>query len=137
MSGNIELADRIEIAELFARLARLLDEGRHEDVHTVYAEDVVVRSPRSGELHGIDEVAAFLRRSEVQGEHTQHVHGDVLVIMNGDRVEASANQVVHYYRTGEPLHRSSGLRLAYTAARTPAGWRFREGQIRLAWTTGS
>jgi hypothetical protein len=135
MSGNVELADRIEIGELFARLSRLLDEGRPEDMHTVYAEDVVVHSPRA-ELHGLDEVIAFLRRSEVQGEHTQHVHGDVLVTTNGDRVEASANQVVHYYRTGEPPHRSTGVRLAYTAARTPAGWRFREAQLTLAWTTG-
>ncbi len=136
MSGTIEPADRIEIAELFARLARLLDERRHEDAHTVYAEDVVVRSPRGGELHGVDEVIAYLRRSENQDEHTQHIHGDVLVTMNGDRVEASANQVVHFYRAGQPPHTSSGLRLAYTAARTPAGWRFREGRLSLAWTTG-
>jgi hypothetical protein len=133
MSGNLELADRIEIAELFARLARLLDEGRPEDVHTVYAEDVVVRSPRV-ELHGIDEVVAHLRGSQVEDEHTQHVHGDVLVSMDGDRVLASANQVVYYYRTGEPSDRSSGLRMAYTVVRTPAGWRFREGRLTLAWT---
>jgi SnoaL-like domain len=137
MSGNIELADRLEIAELFARLARLLDEGRHEDVRLVYAEDVVVRSPRGGELHGIDEVIAFLRRSAVDGEHTQHVNGDVLLNLDGDRVEASANQLVHYYRTGEPPHRRSGLRLAYTVVRTPAGWRFREGRLTLAWVQGS
>jgi hypothetical protein len=54
----------------------------------------------------------------------------------GDRVEASANQLVHYYRTGQPPHRSSGLHLTYTVARTPAGWRFREGRVTLAWTEG-
>jgi ketosteroid isomerase-like protein len=137
MSGNTAVADRLEIAELFARLARLLDEGRHEDVHTVYADDIVVRSPRSGELRGVDEVTAFLRRSQVDGEHTQHVHGDVLVTVDGDRAEASANQLVHYYRTGEPPHRRSGLRLAYVVVRTPAGWRFHEGQLTLAWVQQS
>jgi hypothetical protein len=134
MSTSTPTADRLEIAELFARLARLLDEGRHEDIRTVYADDVVVRSPRSGELRGVDEVLAFLRRSRVEGEHTQHVNGDVLVEVDGDRAEASANQLVHYYRTGEPPHRRSGLRLAYTVVRTPAGWRFREGRLTLAWT---
>jgi hypothetical protein len=133
MSRIVEPIDRLEITELFARLACLLDEGRHEDVRTVYAEDVVVHSPR-GHLHGVDEVVEFLRRSTVEGEHTQHVHGGVLVRAVGDRVEASANQLVHYYRTGEPPHRSSGLRVAYTVAHTPAGWRFREGHITLAWT---
>jgi len=136
MSANLELTDRLDIADLFARLASLLDERRYEDVRTVYADDVVVRSPRA-ELHGIDEVIAFLRRSQVDDEHTQHLHGGVLVHMDGDRVQASANQIVHYYRTGQPSHRSSGLRLAYTVVRTAAGWRFREGQLILAWTQGS
>jgi hypothetical protein len=135
MSEITEIADRLDIAELFARLARLLDEGRPEDVHTIYAEDVVVRSPRA-ELRCVDAVIAFLRRSRVAGEHTQHVHGDVLVDVVGDRAQASANQVVHYYRTGKPPHRRSGLRMAYAATRTPAGWRFREGQLTLAWTEG-
>jgi hypothetical protein len=133
---NKQIADRLEITALFARLAQMLDEGRHEDARTIYAEDVVVRSPR-GELRSVDEVVAFLGRSKVEGEHTQHVNGDVLVEVDGDRAEASANQLVHYYRTGEPPHRRSGLRLAYRAVRTPGGWRFRQGQLTLAWTEGS
>jgi SnoaL-like domain len=133
MSTSIGLADRLDIAELFGRLARLLDEGRFADVHTVYARDVVVRSPRA-ELRGIDQVIEYLRRSRVEGEHTQHMHGDVLVTIDGDRVEASANQLVHYYRTGEPSHRCSGLRMAYAVTRTPEGWRFQEGRLALAWS---
>jgi hypothetical protein len=132
MSEQIALADRAEITELFARLVRLLDEHRPEDVRTVYAEDVVVRSPR-GELHGADEVIAFLRQSRVDGEHTQHMNSDVLVSVEGDRVSASANQLVHFYRDGQAPHRRSGLRLSYTVVRTPAGWRFREGSLTLAW----
>lgn len=127
-------ADRVEIAELFARLADLLDEGRHDDAHRVYHADVVVRSPRGGELHGLDEVTAYLERSHVGGEHTQHVHGDVLVHIDGDRAEATANQLVYFYRDGEPPHRTSGLRVACTAVRTPAGWRFSEMHVTLAWT---
>jgi hypothetical protein len=135
MSGTLDPADRVEIAELFARLARLLDDGRHEDIHTVYAPDVVVHSPRT-DLHGIDEVLGFLRRSRVETEHTQHVNGGVLVTVDGARVEASVNQLVHYYHSpGDPPHRSSGLRLTYTVVPTPAGWRVREGWITLAWTT--
>jgi hypothetical protein len=127
---------RLEIADLLARLVRTLDDGRHDDIRTVYTDDVVVRSPR-GELHGIGEVTAYLRRSRVDGEHTQHVNGGVLVTGDGDRVAASANQLVYYYRDDEPPHRTSGLRLVYTAVRTPAGWRFREGRITLAWTRES
>ncbi|MFD5114357.1 nuclear transport factor 2 family protein [Streptomyces sp. NPDC058391] len=120
------------IADLFARLANLLDECRHEDAGTVYHDDVVVRSPR-GELHGLDEVTAHLKRSQVEGEHTQHVHGDVLVQVDGDRAKATANQLTYFYRNGEAPHRTSGLRVACTAVRTSAGWRFSESQITLAW----
>ncbi len=133
MTTHTELADRAEITDLFAHLSRLLDGAAFDDIGTVYAADVTVRSPRA-QLHGLDEVTAFLRRSEVDGEHTQHVHGDVLVELAGERAEVTANQLVHYYRTDEPAHRQSGLRLAYTAVRTPAGWRFREGRVTLAWT---
>jgi 3-phenylpropionate/cinnamic acid dioxygenase small subunit len=134
MLVDTRITDRTEIIELFARLARLLDEGRYDDAHAIYTEDVVVRTPRGGELHGINEVTAFLRRSQVDGERTQHLHGDVLVNVDTDRAEASANQLVYFYRDGEPPHRTSGLRLAHTAVRTPAGWRFREAQLKLAWT---
>lgn len=81
----------------------------------MYTEDVVVHSPRGGELRGIEAVATYLRQS------------------HGDQAEASANQLVYFFRDGEPPHQTSGLRVAYSAARTPAGWRFRKAQITLAW----
>lgn len=133
MSTAVPTADRAEIADLFAHLANLLDEFRHEDAGTVYHDDVVVHSPR-GELRGLDEVTALLKRSRIEGEYTQHVHGDVLVHLDGDRATATANQLVHFYRDGEAPHRSSGLRTACTAVRTPAGWRFIDMRITLAWT---
>ncbi|WP_393916199.1 nuclear transport factor 2 family protein [Halostreptopolyspora alba] len=133
MSVAAPTADRVEITELFARLANLLDECRHEDAPTVYHDDIVVRSPRGGELRGLDEVSAHLKRSRVEGEHTQHVHGDVLVHVDGDHAEATANQLVYFYRDGEPPHRTSGLRVACAVARTPEGWRFSEMRITIAW----
>jgi hypothetical protein len=132
---DTEATDRLDVAELFARLARVLDEHRPDDIRTVYADDVVVRSPR-GELRGVEEVAAFLRRSHVDGEHTQHVTADVVVRVDGDRAQASASELVTYFRDGAAPHRRSGLRLAYSAVRTPAGWRFATGQVTLNWTEG-
>jgi hypothetical protein len=35
---------------------------------------------------------------------------------------------VYFYRVGQPPHLTSGLRLACTAVRTPAGWRLRSGR---------
>jgi ketosteroid isomerase-like protein len=136
MSTDTLIADRIEIADLITRFARLLDEGRWEDAGTVYTDDVAVHSPRGGELRGIDKVVGYMRQAEVEGEHTQHITTDLLVNVNGDQAAASANSLVYFYRDGQAPHLTSGLRLAYTAVRTPAGWRFREARIVLAWMHG-
>jgi hypothetical protein len=127
-----EIADRLEVAELFARLARVLDEGTPEDLRQIYTKDVVVRSPRGGEIRGLDNTITFLREA-VTDELAQHLHGDVLVSVDGDRADASANQLTTFYRQGEAPHKRVGLRLKYQAARTPEGWRFQEANINLVW----
>ncbi|MEU9841411.1 nuclear transport factor 2 family protein [Actinomadura sp. NPDC048032] len=133
MSTSAAVADRIEIADLFSRFARLLDEARHEDADTVFTDDVAVRSPRGGEMRGIGTIADFLRRSPVEGEHTQHTTTDLLADVDGDRASVSANSLVHYYRDGRAPHQTTGMRIAGTVARTPEGWRFSEVEIMLAW----
>lgn len=126
--------DRLDISELFSRLSHLLDDERPDDIDTVYTEDAVVHSPRGGELRGRDAVATYLRQARVVTEKTVHVNGDILITLDGDEAQASANQVVYFYRDGEPPHQTSALRTTYTAVRTPAGWRFREARLTLAWT---
>ncbi|MGW4093118.1 nuclear transport factor 2 family protein [Nocardia sp. NPDC004750] len=133
MSTNTLIADRIEIADLFARLARLLDEKRWEDAATVFADDVAIHSPRNGELQGIDNLVGLMREAEVAEEHTQHVTTDLLVDVHGDQAAASANSLVYFFREGRAPYRTSGLRMACTVVRTPAGWRLRESRTTLAW----
>ncbi|AFU03830.1 nuclear transport factor 2 family protein [Nocardia brasiliensis] len=132
MSTNTLLADRVEIADLFARWSRLLDEHRWADAGTVFTDDVEVHSPRI-QVRGIGKVAHFLRESEVDGEHTQHITTDLLVDLDGDEATASANSLVHFYRDDTPPHQTSGLHLNCILTRTPAGWRLRRTQITLAW----
>ncbi|MBB4914860.1 nuclear transport factor 2 family protein [Streptosporangium saharense] len=134
MSTDTLVADRIEIADLFTRLARLLDEGSWEDAGTVYTDDVAVHSPRGGELRGLDEVVGFMRRGEVEGQRSQHTTTDLLVNVDGDQATASANSLVYYYRDGQAPHFTGGLRMTSTVVRTSAGWRFREVRITPAWT---
>ncbi|WP_406641675.1 nuclear transport factor 2 family protein [Amycolatopsis sp. WGS_07] len=122
--------DRLEVADLFARLARMLDERRHDEIDRVYHPDIAVHSPR-GELRGLGEVTEFL--TQERDELVQHVHGDILVDLDGDRATATANQLVYFYRDGQPPHRRTGLRVATAAVKTPDGWRFIEMSISPAW----
>ncbi|MET8761632.1 nuclear transport factor 2 family protein [Lentzea sp. NPDC004782] len=125
--------DRNEITDLFSRLSHLLDDKRWEDAHTVFTHDVSVYSPRNGELHGLDELVAFMRQAEVAEEQTQHVTTDVVVDVDGDQAAASANSIVYFFRDGQAPHRTSGLRLACAAVRTAQGWRLRESRTTLRW----
>jgi hypothetical protein len=134
MSADTLTADRIEIADLFARFQLLLDEKRWKDADTVFADDVVVHSPRGGELRGIDNVVSFMRQGDVEGQHAQHTTTDLVVDITGGQAVASANSLVYYYRDGQSPHFTGGLRLAGTVVRTPAGWRFREQRITPLWT---
>jgi ketosteroid isomerase-like protein len=134
MPTDPALTDRAEITDLFARLTRLLDEARYNDAATIYTPDITVYSPRGGELHGINNVIDYLHKTHVEDVHTQHMHSDLLINLNGDQAHATANQLVHFYRPDQPPHQTSGLNVTYKATRTPTGWRFHQARIALAWT---
>lgn len=134
MPTDTPTADRIEIADLFTRFARLLDEGRWDDAGTVFTGDVAVHSPRGGDLRGLGAVVDFMRQGEVEGRRTQHTTTDLLVDLDGDQAAASSNSIVYYYRDGRAPHFTGGLRQDCTAVRTPAGWRLSGVRITPAWT---
>lgn len=133
MSNHTMIADRFEIADLFTRFALLLDERRWNDAGTVFADDVVVHSPRGGEMRGLDSIVDFMRKTEVEEELTQHTHSDMLVELDSDRGAVSANSVVYYFHEGEPPHQIGGLRLTSVVVRTPAGWRISEHEVKPQW----
>ncbi|TDC75806.1 nuclear transport factor 2 family protein [Micromonospora sp. KC606] len=126
------LTDRVEIAELVARLARALDERRFDDLRTVYAADAETSSPR-GAHAGIDEIVDVVRRTSPEEESTQHFNTDVVVDLDGDRAEVNTHQLVYFFRRGEAPHRTAGVQARYVAVRTPAGWRFARAQICPRW----
>ena len=130
MSEMAQTADHLVI---IGRGRLLADVPTQELIESSARRDVLVRSPRGIELRGIDTVVDFLKDTAVEGELTQHVHGDILVTVDGDRADAAANQLAYFYRDGEPPHRTAGLRLQYTAVRTEEGWRFDEANIVRAW----
>ena len=134
MSTTTLVADRIEIADLFTRYSRLLDEKRWQDAGTVMTDDVAVHSPRGGDIRGLGNVVGFMRQGEAEGQQAQHLTTDLLVDVDGDQAAASAYSLVFYYRDGQAPYFTGGLRTTATLVRTPAGWRIREQRITPAWT---
>lgn len=124
--------DRAEIADLLARLVLALDDRRFDDLRSIYAADAHTSSPR-GELHGIDEILALVRRNASGEELTQHVNGSTVIDVEGDRAEVRSHQLVHYFRAGAAPHRTTGIHFRYTAERRPEGWRLSRGLITPLW----
>lgn len=131
-ADRLDLADRLAIADHFARYANLLDEKRWEDAHTVFTDDITVHSPRA-RIQGIDTVMGYMRQGEVDGEYTQHLTTDLLVTVDGDRAEATANSLVYFFRADSAPHQTSGLRMTCTLTRTSGGWRISATRVDLRW----
>jgi hypothetical protein len=123
------VADHIEITELVSRLGRWLDRAGDDAPERVLTPDVTVRTP-GGEADGIDRVIAQAQRNHAV-DATQHVITDVLVDLDGDRADVSANLTVTFV-DGESL-RTLGERYRFGAARTDAGWRLARIEVDKVW----
>lgn len=127
--------DRLALTELVARLDRALDTTDIATLRRIYTADAVVRSPRGG-AEGIDAIVEYLTTSGDPDERTQHLATDVVVDLDGDRAEVSANLVDVFFRPGAPPHLAVGLRYDFDARRTPDGWRFAAATVTPLWRTG-
>lgn len=60
----------------------------------------------------------------------------MLVTQGRETAVVQANQLVQFFRPGQPPHRTSGLQACYGMARRAAGWRITSVDISLAWLIG-
>ncbi|GIG88549.1 nuclear transport factor 2 family protein [Plantactinospora endophytica] len=134
-----ELTDQIDRAELTAlvgRLGRWLDNGDDDETaRRIYHRDAVVHSPR-GTATGIAEIVAYVARTSDDAERTQHLATDVLVDLDGDRADVTANLLVAFFPSGQTFPsalRLVGLRYAFGALRTAEGWRFTRADVTPLW----
>jgi hypothetical protein len=131
---TVTASDRDEIVDLATRLGAWLDERGFDtdDGRALYTEDVAAHSP-FGVYRGIEAVMEHLRDDSPHDQRTVHVHSDLAVEVDGDRAAMTGNQTVYFHGAGGELYRTSGLRVAYTLARTPDGWRFATIEISPRW----
>lgn len=127
-----DLVDRAEITALVDRLGVTLDEGRFDDLRSLYTEDAVARTG-GGTAEGVDALVAQAARNHVPGDAIQHAISGVLVDLDGDRATVRANLVVTFARRdpatapptpfGPEPPVALGEVYRFTACRTPDGWR--------------
>jgi hypothetical protein len=136
------LVDRTEVTDLVSRLGVVLDEGRFDEMETLLAEDVTVRTP-GGAAEGRDAAIAQASRNHDPEQPIQHLITNLLVDLDGDRASARANLVVHFGATDRgaapapPVVYTLGEVYRFGLVRTPDGWRFARIETTAVWYSGT
>lgn len=138
------LLDRSEIADLIARSLVAIDEGRFDDLRTIYTEDASASAP-GGQARGRDAIVAQVNRNHTPERRTQHLVGDVVVDLDGDSAQARTNVIAAFAPSApdgtSPLAPARQVAIGtvyrHRAVRTPEGWRLSGVEITPLWVDGS
>ena len=126
--------DRLAVTDLVTRLYALLDEGRYDELGSVYAADIELEFP-SAHMHGLDEAVAMARTRGERYDRAQHITTDLLAEVDGDRATVRTNHWAIHVHAGGRFE--AGLVHRFDAARTPDGWRLTRGRAEVIWRAGA
>jgi hypothetical protein len=134
------LADRLAITDLLHRWGAMLDELRLDDLRSVFTADATIATP-GGRSQGIEAILAQAGRNHDPAVRTQHLMGDLVLDLDGDRAVGRANYVGVFAKGDGPLapppvfRIGSVYRLGF--ARTPDGWRISSMAMHPTWSEGT
>lgn len=137
-----QLSDRLEVQDLLTRMSWYLDHREWSALEAVFAAEVVVdyTQPFGGEVehHAPESLVGRWREQVGHLDATQHVASGVLVHLDGDRAEVTANAsaVLRLDRAGGPVLWRNGGTTRARMSRTADGWRIAALTLRFAWTDG-
>lgn len=134
-----ELTDRLDIAEVLARYCVALDTRDWDLLQQVFAADAACDYGSVGSPQGIPAIAAAIRGTIGDLDATQHLTGNVLVDLDGDRATASCYLLSQHVRRGQEGGEEYliGGRYHDELVRTPDGWRIRTRRLDRMWSSGN
>ncbi len=143
-----DLADRDEITHLVYRLGVALDEGRFDDLRSLFTPEGSASTP-GGTAEGIDSVVAQAARNHPPDMSIQHVTTNILVDVDDPRRRATvrANLIVTFApgrpggaAGGPPIVPAARYTLGeiyrFEAVRTADGWRLSRVETTPVWSIG-
>jgi ketosteroid isomerase-like protein len=122
--------DSLEVTDLITRLYALLDEGRYDELGSVYAADVELEFPNA-QARGLEEVIARARTRFERYDRAQHITTDLLVDLDGDHAQIRSNHWAIHVLDGQ--REEAGLVHHFDAARGADGWRLTRGRAEVIW----
>lgn len=126
--SETEVADRLEISDLIARYAVVIDAQRFDDLDALFTAGATIDySAFGGPSGGVAEIKTFLGSSLPFFARSQHMMGLPLIDIDGDTAHARTscnNPMISTKRDGSTAVWLIGLWYDDDLVRTPAGWRF-------------
>jgi 3-phenylpropionate/cinnamic acid dioxygenase small subunit len=127
--------DRQDIEELVQRLAACLDDGRFDDMRSLFTADATARTP-GGTAEGRDALVAQAARNHTPDKATQHLIGGVLITLAEHTATVRANALVTFAdRVDGRPELVMGEVYRFTARRTDEGWRLTSVETAPTWRT--
>jgi 3-phenylpropionate/cinnamic acid dioxygenase small subunit len=129
------VTDRQDIENLVQRLAACLDDGRFDDMKSLFTVDATARTP-GGTAEGRDALIAQAARNHTPDTATQHLLGGLLIELAEDTASVRANALVTFAdrADGRP-ELTMGEVYRFSASRTDEGWRLTRVETAPTWRT--
>ena len=136
--------DRGDLIELIHRLYACTDDGRFDDLRSVFSEGVKAGAPGGGVVEGQDRLITTLSAAHSTGQRSQHLVHNVLVDVHGDQASVRADVIAIHCDSDKPEGRIApepgltlSLRLRYEAIRSSEGWRVSRIDGDLLWASNT
>ncbi|MEU6998775.1 nuclear transport factor 2 family protein [Nonomuraea sp. NPDC046570] len=133
--------DRGDITQLIYRLYACMDEGRLDDLRSVFSDEATARTP-GGVAEGRDAVIAQASRNHSAEERIQHFVHNVLIDVDGDYAGVRADVIVTFSDEAAPEGRLApeprftlSTRFRYEVTRSPQGWRLSRLDATPVWAS--
>ncbi|HKN53791.1 MAG TPA: nuclear transport factor 2 family protein, partial [Amycolatopsis sp.] len=94
--------DRGDLIELIHRLYACTDDGRFDDLRSVFSEGVKAGAPGGGVVEGQDRLITTLSAAHSTGQRSQHLVHNVLVDVDGDQAGVRADVIAIHCDSDKP-----------------------------------
>lgn len=138
MSDATTVVDRLAVQDVLFRYATALDTKDWALLRTCFTPDVVGVYDAHGEQQGYERIEAMCRRALGPLAASQHLIGNVEVVVSGDTARSTC-----YLQAMHVRERPDGADNFIVAGqyrdelvRTPDGWRIARRALRRIWTQG-
>ncbi|WP_329541822.1 nuclear transport factor 2 family protein [Streptomyces sp. NBC_01358] len=131
------LTDRAEIADLFDRYLRSLDDREFDEgwAASFFTEQASTATP-AGQVRGRHAVLENVRTAMRLFDGTVHFGSNYVIEVRGDRATLRGNQLSTHVLAGDGGLFLSGGRTDNELVRTDDGWRLHRADLHITWIQG-